>query len=59
MNGGDACGLPLGPSAGLLLGHETCEGCAGMTGGGACGLCQWDLRPSSDEATKRVRGVPK
>eukprot|EP00959_Pyramimonas_sp_CCMP1952_P418272 8762649-Pyramimonas_sp.AAC.2 len=45
----------LGPSAELLW--ETCEGCADMGGGDACGLRHWDLRWSS--YGKRVRGVPK
>ena len=42
-----------------LWGHETCEGCAEMSGGDACELCHWGLRRSSYGATKRVRGVPK
>eukprot|EP00959_Pyramimonas_sp_CCMP1952_P384991 8068743-Pyramimonas_sp.AAC.1 len=51
--------VPLGPSAELLWGHETCEGCAGMSGWDACELSHWGFRRSSCGATKRVRGVPK
>eukprot|EP00959_Pyramimonas_sp_CCMP1952_P429604 8997238-Pyramimonas_sp.AAC.1 len=36
MSGGDACGLRHGDLRwSSLLGHEACEGCAGMSGRGA------------------------
>eukprot|EP00959_Pyramimonas_sp_CCMP1952_P023250 489059-Pyramimonas_sp.AAC.1 len=44
MGGGDACDLRH--RAELPWGHETCEGCAEMSGGDACELCHWDFRQS-------------
>eukprot|EP00959_Pyramimonas_sp_CCMP1952_P004669 97728-Pyramimonas_sp.AAC.1 len=38
---------PLGPSVALPTGHETFEGCAELSGSGACGRRPWDLRWSS------------
>ena len=38
---------PLGPSVELLWGHETCERCAEMGVGAACGRSRWALRWSS------------
>ena len=50
---------PRGPNdPSSLWVHETCEGCAEMGVGNACGRQHYGLRTSPYGATKRVRGVP-